>query len=77
MNVGMNSEEMMPPATSSKIMLGMLFATLYADIRPVAPSAKAVAHMRRKPLTRDSVVAVDIIAVDRAMEGLLMAESFF
>ena len=33
--------------------------------------------MRRKPLTRDSVVAVDIIAVDRAMEGLLMAEPFF
>jgi hypothetical protein len=76
MNVGMNSEEMIPPAANSKIMLGMLFATLYADMRPVAPRAYAVAHMRRKPLTRDSVVAVDIIAAERAMEGLLIAESF-
>ena len=73
MNVGMNSEEMMPPATSSKIMFGMLLATLYADMSPVAPSAYAVAHMRRNPVTRDSVVAVDIRAVERAMEGLLMA----
>jgi hypothetical protein len=32
--------------------------------------------MRKKPLTRDSVVAVDIIAAERAMEGLLIAESF-
>ena len=39
---------------------------------PVAPSAYAVAHMRRKPVTRDSIVAVDIIAVERAIEGLLM-----
>jgi len=28
MNVGMKRAEMMPPATSSKIMLGMLLATL-------------------------------------------------
>ena len=75
MNIGMNSDEMMPPATSSKIMFGMLFATLYADMRPVAPSANAVAQMRRKPVTRDSMVSVDIIAVERAMDGLLMADA--
>ncbi len=75
MNIGMNSDEMMPPATSSKIMLGMLFATLYADMRPVAPSANAVAQMRRKPVMRDSMVSVDIIAVERAMDGLLMADA--
>jgi hypothetical protein len=31
--------------------------------------------MRRKPLTRETVVAADIIAAERAMEGLLMVES--
>ena len=36
-------------------------------------SANAVAHMRTKPVTRDSVVAVDIVTVERAIEGLLMA----
>ncbi len=76
MNVGMNSEEMIPPAASSKIMLGMLLATLYDDISGLAPSANAVAHIRRNPVTRESVVAVDISAAERAMEGLLMAESF-
>ena len=41
-------------------------------MRPLAPSANAVAHMRRKPVTRDRVVAVDMVAVERAMDGLLM-----
>ena len=31
--------------------------------------------MRKKPLMRESAVAVDIIAAERAMEGLLMVES--
>jgi hypothetical protein len=29
--------------------------------------------MRTKPVARDSVVAVDIVTVERAIEGLLMA----
>jgi hypothetical protein len=52
-------------------MLGMLFATLYADISPVAPRAKAVAHMRAKPVTRESIVATDIVIVERAIDGLV------
>jgi len=52
-----------------------LLATLFADIRPVAPSAKAVAQMRRKPVMRDAMVSDDIIAVERAMDGLLMVEA--
>jgi hypothetical protein len=31
--------------------------------------------MRRKPLTRETVVAVDISAAERAMDGLLMVDS--
>jgi hypothetical protein len=42
----------------------------------VAPSAYAVAQMRRKPVTRETVVAADIIAVDRTMDGLLMVAPF-
>jgi hypothetical protein len=51
----------------------MLFATLYADIRPATPRAYAVAQMRKKPVRRDTVVSVDIMAVERAIDGLLMA----
>jgi len=32
--------------------------------------------MRRNPVTRDIVVAVDINAVERAMDGLLMVGAF-
>ena len=50
MNVGMNSEEMMPPAASSKIMLGMLFATLYgghqAGLRPAQTRSPTYAGSR-------------------------------
>jgi len=45
-------------------------------MRPLAPSANAVAHMRRKPVTRDRVVAVDMVAVERAIDGLLMGAPF-
>jgi hypothetical protein len=49
----------------------MLLATLYADIRPVAPKAKAVAHMRANPVTRESIVATDMVIVERAIDGLV------
>ena len=73
MYVGMNRADRIPPATSSYTMLGMLFATKYGDASGVSASANPVAHMRAKPVTRDSVVAVDIVTVERAIEGLLMA----
>lgn len=34
------------------------------------PSATAIAHVRTKPVTRDTAVATDIVAVERAMDGL-------
>jgi hypothetical protein len=32
--------------------------------------------MRANPVTRDNAVAVDIMAVERAIDGVLMAVSF-
>jgi hypothetical protein len=53
----------------------MLLATLYADISPVAPSAYAVAHIRTKPVIREIAVAADMIALERATDGVEMVAS--
>ena len=68
----MNSEVMMPPATSSKIMLGMLFATAYEDASSVTPSAYAIDQVRTNPVTRERAVEADMTAVERAIVGLAM-----
>jgi hypothetical protein len=39
---------------------------------PAVPKAYAVAPIRANPVTRDSVVAVDIVSVERATDGLAM-----
>ena len=57
-----------PPATSSKIIFGMLFATLYADAIRVFPSANAIAHVRNKPVMRERSVAAVISMLERAIE---------
>ena len=43
--------------------------------KPVAPMAKAIAHIRTNPVIRDTSVAVDMVAVERAMDGREMAAS--
>jgi hypothetical protein len=50
-------------------MFGMLLATLYDADRAVTPSATAIAHVRTNPVIRDAAVEIDMIAVERAIEG--------
>jgi hypothetical protein len=38
----------------------------------VTPRAKAIAHVRRNPVRRETSVETDIDAVERAMDGLAM-----
>src|SRR5436309_5581327 len=49
------------------MMLGVLFATLYASARSAwIPSAYAIADNRRKPVMREAVVPAAMTAVDLA-----------
>jgi hypothetical protein len=57
-------------------MFGMLLAMLYEDamgMRPVAltarPSVNASAQVLTNPVTRETIVAIDIDAVERATDG--------
>ena len=56
-------------------MFGMLLATVYAEESVVTPSAYAIAHVLTNPVTRESAVEIDMIAVERAMVGLSMVTS--
>jgi hypothetical protein len=53
----------------------MLFATLYDDEMMVTPSAYAMAQARMKPVTREIAVEIDIVAVDRATDGVAIGAS--
>jgi hypothetical protein len=55
-------------------MFGMLLATTYEAVKNVAPRAKACAHSLTNPVTRDSPVDTDIVAVERAIDLALMAD---
>src|SRR5215207_466848 len=64
---GTTTEVRIPPSASSYRMFGVMFATLYASARRVSvmPIAKAIADSRRKPVSRDIAVPVDITIVLR------------
>src|SRR3546814_25714 len=51
-----------PPATSTKIMLGAVFAVLYASLVDETPSDAASAMVRRKPVARLRAVPAAIPA---------------
>lgn len=57
-------------------MFGMLFEMLNEDaigtgpvVDTASPRVTAIAHVRTNPVARESSVAPDIAAVERAMEG--------
>ena len=54
-------------------MLGRLFASEKDAASTVFPSAKAMAHVRMNPVTRDTSVSPDIMAVERAIDFVVSA----
>src|SRR5450759_2359050 len=63
-------------------MFGMLFEMLNDEATGIAPveamvtpSATAIAHVRTKPVMRETSVETDMVAVERAMEGAAMVVS--
>lgn len=52
-------------------MLGRLLASEKDAARMVFPSAKAMAQVRMKPVTREMSVSADIMAVERAIDFVL------
>ena len=58
------------------MMLGVLFATLYASARTATmPSAAAIAARRRNPVSRDRVVPTAMTAVERPNPPVWTTES--
>lgn len=58
-------------------MFGMLLAIVYADAigtLPAAatetPRATAIDHVRAKPVSRERIVPTDMMAVERATDGV-------
>lgn len=54
-------------------MLGRLLASEKDAARTVFPSAKAMAQVRMKPVTREMSVSADIMAVERAIDFVVSA----
>ena len=54
----------MPPTTSSYSWFGRLFATWYELDSRVEPSAKAMTHVRAKPVMRESMTHTLMSAAD-------------
>ena len=54
-------------------MLGRLFASEKDAASTVFPSANAMAHVRMNPVTRDTSVSPDIMAVERAIDFVVSA----